>query len=35
MMAYALGLNTTICQIAYYIWLGARAITRIGLKIMG
>ena len=28
-------LNTTICRIAYSIWLGARRITRIGLKIMG
>ena len=35
MLAYALGLNTTICWIAYSIWLGARRITRIGLKIMG
>ena len=35
MLAYALELNTTICRIAYSIWLGAREITRIGLKIMG
>ena len=35
MLAYALELNTTICRIAYSIWLGARRITRIGLKIMG
>ena len=35
MLAYALELNTAICQIAYSIWLGARRITRIGLKIMG
>ena len=35
MLAYALELNTTICQIAYSIWPGARRITRIGLKIMG
>ena len=35
MLAYALELNTTICLIAYSIWLGARRITRNGLKIMG
>ena len=35
MLAYALELNTTICRIACSIWLGARRITRIGLKIMG
>ena len=35
MLASALELNTTICQIAYSIWLGARRITRIGPKIMG
>ena len=35
MLAYALELNTTICRIAYSIWLGARRITGIGLKIMG
>ena len=35
MLAYALELDTTICRIAYSIWLGARRITRIGLKIMG
>ena len=35
MLAYALELNTTICQFAYSIWLGARRITRICLKIMG
>ena len=35
MLAYALELNTTICRIAYSIWLGARRITKIGLKIMG
>ena len=35
MLAYALELNTTICRIAYSIWLGARRITRIGLKIVG
>ena len=35
MLAYALELNTTICRIAYCIWLGARRIRRIGLKIMG
>ena len=35
MLAYALELNITICRIAYSIWLGARRITRIGLKIMG
>ena len=35
MLAYALELKTTICRIAYSIWLGARRITRIGLKIMG
>ena len=35
MLAYALELNTTICRIAYSIWLGARRITRIRLKIMG
>ena len=34
-LAYALELNTTICRIAYSIWLGARRMTRIGLKIMG
>ena len=34
-LAYALELNTTICRIAHSIWLGARRITRIGLKIMG
>ena len=34
-LAYALELNTTICRIAYSIWLGARRISRIGLKIMG
>ena len=28
-------LNTTICRIAYSICLGARRITRIGLKITG
>ena len=27
--------HTTICRIAYSIWLGAQRITRIGLKIMG
>ena len=35
MMAYALELNTSTCRIAHSIWLGARRITRIGLKIMG
>ena len=35
MLAYDLELNTTICRIAYSIWLGARRITRDGLKIMG
>ena len=35
MLAYALELNTTICRIAYSIWLSARRITRFGLKIMG
>ena len=35
MLAHALELNTTICRIAYSIWLGARRITRFGLKIMG
>ena len=35
MLAYALELNTTICRIAYSIWLGARRITKIGLKTMG
>ena len=35
MLAYGLELNTTICRIACSIWLGARRITRIGLKIMG
>ena len=35
MLAYALELNTTICRIAYSIWLGARRIIRICLKIMG
>ena len=34
-MAYALELNTTICWIVYSIWLGARRIIKIGLKIMG
>ena len=34
MLAYTLELNTTICRIAYSIWLGARRITRISLKIM-
>ena len=28
MLAYALELNTTICRIAYSIWLGAQRITR-------
>ena len=32
---HALELNTTICRIAYSIWLGARRIRSIGLKIMG
>ena len=27
--------NTTICRIAYFIWLGAPRITRCGLTIMG
>ena len=35
MLAYALELNATICRIANSIWLGARRITRFGLKIMG
>ena len=35
MLAYALELNTTVCLIAYSIWLGARRNTRFGLKIMG
>ena len=35
MLAYALELNNTICRITYSIWLGARRITSIGLKIMG
>ena len=34
-LAYALELNSTICRIVYSIWLGARRITRISLKIMG
>ena len=28
MLAYALELNTTICRIAYSIWLGARRIRK-------
>ena len=35
LLAYALELNTTICRIAYSIWLGTRRITGFGLKIMG
>ena len=35
MLAYALELDTTICRIAYSIWLGAREIARIALKITG
>ena len=35
MLAYALEMNTIICRITYSIWLGARRITGIGLKIIG
>ena len=34
MLAYALELNTTICRIAYSIWLGTRDVTQLGLKFM-
>ena len=35
MLAYALELNTTICRIAYSIWLGAKGVYKIWYQDQG